>query len=215
MPDIGDMRIRDGPAAGTSSAPAGHRSSSNKPPEPKPLTLAEENAILRRENTEIRQQLLQLVAAAATPPAPPPANAPPLPAAFWLEAQLRHSKRQVQLLSDALTLKAEITADLEVVLLQLRNVENGPPATWCRDALRRIRSVNFAEDVGETLKEELPRAPPTRQTRASASGGTSRASAAAAALAAGAGPGAAAARRGRTTVAGRGGSLLGGAAGGV
>lgn len=108
--------------------------------------------MLRRENAELRQQLLQL--ASATRPPSADVQGATLPASFWLDAQLRHKERQIQILSDALVLKAELTADLEGILLQLRSVENGPPAQWCKDALRRVRGVNFAEELGGQLRHD-------------------------------------------------------------
>ena len=125
-------------------------------PKEKPLTLAEENGILRRENAELRQQLLHIMASTSSPTVPPAAAAArdgggALPA-MWLEAQTQHATRRAQLLSDALCLKGALTADIEMVLLQLRSIENGPPAQWCRDALRRIRSVQFAEEVAAEIK---------------------------------------------------------------
>ena len=175
----------DDPAAAVPKA-----ASSSKPPAPKPLTLAEENALLRRENAEVRQQLLQLVAA-ANPTGGDARSSGPLPASFWLEAQLQHARRQVQLLSDALVNKSELTVDLEIVLLQLRSVENGPPAQWCRDSLRRIRAVQFAEEAAGEIVTARP-----RRTAAAGAGGTGSRPGGSTL-----GPGAAAARRGATTTA--------------
>ena len=167
--------------------------------------------MLRRENAEVRQQLLALVSAAAPPGAAPgtgttQAGAPSLaalPASFWLDAQLKHCQRQVQLLSDALVAKTELTVDLEVVLLQLRSVENGPPAQWCRDSLKRIRSIQFGEELAQGFvdraqQQSAAAGRPPRAAGASAAAGRGRCSSAGLADAA-AGPGAAAARRGATT----------------
>lgn len=164
--------------------------------------------MLRRENAEVRQQLLALVSAAAPPGAASgtgtsQAGAPSLPASFWLDAQLKHCQRQVQLLSDALVAKTELTVDLEVVLLQLRSVENGPPAQWCRDSLKRIRSIQFGEELAQGFvdraqQQSAAAGRPPRAAGASAAAGRGRCSSAGPTDAA-AGPGAAAARRGATT----------------
>lgn len=165
--------------------------------------------MLRRENAEVRQQLLMLVAAAMPPASEAcsnpsgPAGSAALPASFWLDAQLKHCRRQVQLLSDALVNKAELTADLEVVLLQLRSVENGPPAQWCRDSLRRIRSIQFGEELAQTFVDQQQAAagrPGARGPAGRSGGAGGRAAGVQPALdASAAGPGAAAARRGPVT----------------
>jgi hypothetical protein len=165
--------------------------------------------MLRRENAEVRQQLLALVSAAAPPGVAGPGSAPPaaaaaaaaLPASFWLEAQLKHCQRQVQLLSDALVAKGELTVDLEVVLLQLRSVENGPPAQWCRDSLRRIRSIQFGEELAQGFVDRAQHASATagRPVRASAGAARGRCNGREPPIDAAAGPGAAAARRGTAT----------------
>jgi hypothetical protein len=157
---LSEPRATTTPAPGMAAAPK----------EKKPPSLAEENAILRRENAEVRQQLLQLMAS-ASPPALDRGSGSgsggsggscsstggvgagsAQAASFWLDAQLRHARRQVQMLSDALVLKVEITADLEAVIMQLRALEHGPPTQWCREALRRIRSVQFAEELAGELQ---------------------------------------------------------------
>ena len=166
--------------------------------------------MLRRENAEVRQQLLALVSAAAPPGVAGPGSAPPaaaaaadaaLPASFWLEAQLKPSQRQVQLLSDALVAKGELTVDLEVVLLQLRSVENGPPAQWCRDSLRRIRSIQFGEELAQGFVDRAQHAAATagRPVRASDGAARGRCNGREPPIDAAAGPGAAAARRGTAT----------------
>lgn len=117
-----------------------------------PTGLAEENSVLRRENQELRQQLLQLVAAAAPPTASDASTT--LPAPFWLEAQLTHARRQVKLLSDALVVKAEITANLDTLLREMLQAQPPPPTAqvqFCRAALRRLRGVEFAEEVGREI----------------------------------------------------------------
>jgi hypothetical protein len=82
-----------------------------------------------------------------------------LPAAFWLEAQLKHSRRQVQLLSDALVVKAEVTAELAATLTQMLRAQP-PPSTQqaqlYRTALRRLRGVEFAEEVSGQVQADAP-----------------------------------------------------------
>lgn len=154
-----------------SSATAAAAPSTSAPKKAQP-SLADENEKLRRENAELRQQLLHLMAAAA----PPTGTTPPaaLPAPFWLEAQLKHARRQVQLLSDALVLKAEITADVEQVLRDLLKLQpstqNEKLHAFCRGALRKLRGVDFAQQIAEEVKENGPKAPPTTRARTRASG---------------------------------------------
>ena len=141
----------------TTLARAAARGVAAAAPAAKPLEA--ENASLRRELAEVRQQLMEVTAAAA----PPGANAQTLPAAFWLEAQLRQSRRHVQLLSEALVKRAELSTEVEAILLQIREQQKptarapddskgGAPARgltpeWAAAAMRRVRSVQFAEEL--------------------------------------------------------------------
>ena len=143
-------------AAARTAATSTTASSSGAPPKASQPSLADENEKLRRENQELRQQLLHIVAAAA-PPTSGAADAMAQP--FWLEAQLKHARRQVQLLSDALCLKAEITADLEQILRDMLKAQPPPSAKdaqFCRGALRKLRGVEFAESVADEIKQNAP-----------------------------------------------------------
>ena len=148
----GEMPPLGRPVAAAPSMTTG----TGKPPAQKPPPgMVEEIGALRRENQELRQQLLQLVAAAAPPT--PGAEQKAMPAQFWLEAQLTHCRRQVSLLSDALVLKAELTADLETILTQQLRMQP-PPSTqqaqFCRVALKKLRGVDFAEEVARQIKAD-------------------------------------------------------------
>lgn len=151
----------------TTLARAAARGVAAAAPAAKPLEA--ENASLRRELAEVRQQLMEVTAAAA----PPGASAQTLPAAFWLEAQLRQSRRHVQLLSEALVKRAELSTEVEAILLQIREQQMKPTARapddskggapargltpeWAAAAMRRVRSVQFAEELADQLRAKQP-----------------------------------------------------------
>ena len=122
--------------------------------EKKPSDPTREIEALRRENQELRGQLLQLMAAAA-----PPTSKEALPAEAWLDAQLKHCRRQVKLLSDALVCKAEVTGDLHETLRQILKSQPPPSqqhAQFCRTALRRLKGVDFAEEVAQQYQDNEP-----------------------------------------------------------
>ena len=122
--------------------------------EKKPADPTREIEALRRENQELRGQLLQLMAAAA-----PPTSKEALPAEAWLDAQLKHCRRQVKLLSDALVCKAEVTGDLHETLRQILKSQPPPSqqhAQFCRTALRRLKGVDFAEEVAQQYQDNEP-----------------------------------------------------------
>lgn len=162
-------------------------------------SLEAENVQLKRELAEVRQQLLPLLASEIPPSADSAKGAAALPASFWLEAQLQQSRRHVQLLTEALVKRAELSTELEVILLKIREQTPGGAGSgagaesggggasaaaaagagasgaaavrgltpeWAAAAMRRIRSVQFAE----TLADEL-QAQQQRQPRASGRGG--------------------------------------------
>ena len=142
--------------------------------------LEAENSSLRRELDEVRQAMLPLLTADA-PPADAATKA--LPAAFWLEAQLKQSRRHVQLLSEALVNKAELSTELEAILLQIRQQPSATAAAeggqsvrgltpeWAASAMRRIRSVQFAEGLADVLAKPSP--PPSRRPAAAGGRGAS------------------------------------------
>ena len=120
--------------------------------------LAEENAQLRREVEEVRAELTKLMV--GTPPAP--AAGAPLPDASWLAAQLVQSQRQVQLLTEALVQRSELSTELEVALTKLRQPtadgKRSEYAEWATATLRRLRHVQFVEE----LADAQPKPPPAR-----------------------------------------------------
>ena len=121
-------------------------------PKQQPSPLGEENAQLRREVVELRQQLM---AAMSAPALPATAELPPQGVA-WLSAQLEQSRRQVQLLSDALVQRSEMSIELEAVLLKLRQPtadgKRTEGAELAAAAMRRLRHVQFAEEVAGNLQ---------------------------------------------------------------
>ena len=176
--------------------------------------LEADNVQLRRELAEVRQQLLPLLAADAPQSAEAISKAtPPLPASFWLEAQLQQSRRHVQLLTEALMNRAELSTELEVILLQLREqkapactsaaaaggvgtgtgagagaqgagagtpgVARGLTPEWAAAAMRRIRSVQFAESLADELRAQQQRRRSTGPGRRVSTGGTPKTAAAA------------------------------------
>lgn len=114
--------------------------------------LAEENAQLRREVAELRQQLMVALTASAAPSTELPAHG-----VAWLSAQVEQGRRQVQLLSEALTQRSEMSVELESVLLKLRQPaadgKRPEEAEWAAAAMRRLRHIQFAEEVSENLHE--------------------------------------------------------------
>ncbi|KAL1524545.1 hypothetical protein AB1Y20_019437 [Prymnesium parvum] len=129
--------------AGSSAASADAKT--KQPP------LAEENAQLRREVAELRKQLMGALSA---PTPPGSTELAPLGVA-WISAQVEQSKRQVQVLSEALVQRLEISTELEAVLLKLRQpaADGTLPegAEWAASAMRRLRHVQFAEELAENL----------------------------------------------------------------
>ena len=114
--------------------------------------LSEENAQLRREVAELRQQLMVALSA----PAPPAVTELSPQSVAWLSAQLEQGRRQVQVLSDALVQRSEMSTELEAVLLKLRQpAADGTRhegAEWAAAAMRRLRHVQFAEELAGNLQ---------------------------------------------------------------
>lgn len=118
-------------------------------------SLGEENAQLRREVAELRQQLLsslnQPISTNVTDVSEIGAN--------WMLAQLEQSKRQLQVLSDALIQRGEICVELETILLKLRQPsadgKRSEDADWAASALRRLRHVQFAEEFAGNLRQSV------------------------------------------------------------
>lgn len=185
--------------------------------------LEADNVQLRRELAEVRQQLLPLLAADAPQSAEAISKAsPPLPASFWLEAQLQQSRRHVQLLTEALVNRAELSTELEVILLQLREqkapacisaaavggagaqgagagagtpgVARGLTPEWAAAAMRRIRSVQFAESLADELRAQQQRRRSTGPARRVSTGSAPKTAAAAMTSDAASGSGGGAAR---------------------
>ena len=108
--------------------------------------LAEENAQLRRELQEVRDSLTKLmIGSEATP------TGSALPDANWLAAQLMQSHRQVQLLTEALVQRGELSTELEAALNKLRQPsadgKRSEYADWATSTLRRLRHVQFVEEL--------------------------------------------------------------------
>jgi len=113
------------------------------------------NASLRRELQACREEL----AAAVFGPIPgaPRASDPLSPA--WAAAQLAQSRRQVQLLSEALATRSDVTVELEAVLLQLRQPAadgtRSEAAVWAGSALKRIRGVQWVEAISQDVVDRV------------------------------------------------------------
>jgi hypothetical protein len=90
----------------------------------------------------------------------------------WLEAQLKQRERHVLLLSDALLQRSELSVEIEAILLQLSQPPSskaegtpdprGAPVRpvrgltpeWAASAMRRIRAVQFAEELADNLRQQ-------------------------------------------------------------
>jgi len=119
---------------------------------------AEENAQLRKEVQEVRETLAKLMIGG--PPAP--VDGAVLPDAAWIAAQLMQSQRQVQLLTEGLVQRGELSTELEVALTKLRQpAADGKPseyAEWATNTLRRLRHVQFVEELAQAQPKPAPRA---------------------------------------------------------
>tara|TARA_B100000795_G_scaffold251063_1_gene219615 strand:- start:159 stop:569 length:411 start_codon:yes stop_codon:yes gene_type:complete len=128
--------------------------------------LAQENAMLRREVQEVRDSFAKLMIGADAPP-----TGAALPDANWLAAQLMQSQRQVQLLTEALVQRGELSTELEATLNKLRQPVDGKRseyADWAASTLRRLRHVQFVEELAAASVPEPPR--PAARGRASGRG---------------------------------------------
>ncbi len=121
-------------------------------------SLLDENASLRRELAEMRQQNLVLL---ANPPVEP---SEPRPAAYVLESQLRHANRRIEVLCEALTQRHELGTELEAVLTRLRDQgrsgSSREPAApritpeWAEGALSRVRTIHYGQQLASALIEQ-------------------------------------------------------------
>ena len=164
MPDA-TTRVAAGRGRGAASAastPARPASSASMgrvgapPRAAKPGGLEEENAILRRELREAREQFARIL----TDPSCAGVGAaggdgPPTPAAL-ARAQLIQTQRQVQVLTEALVARAELSTELEAVLTKLRapaaDGKNAEVAAWATGALRRLRHITHSEGIADDIR---------------------------------------------------------------
>ena len=153
------------PAAGPSraSAPAARpRVDEPNGGEKANAALHSANVALHRELQEARDQLAAAVFG-------PIADEGEGGAAAWAAAQLAQSRRQVALLSEALATRSDMSVELEAVLLQLRQPAadgtRSEAAVWAGNALRRLRSVQWAEDLSRDRVTAMPAAPRSAGTR--------------------------------------------------
>mmetsp|Transcript_2574 Transcript_2574/g.5016 ORF Transcript_2574/g.5016 Transcript_2574/m.5016 type:complete len:200 (-) Transcript_2574:112-711(-) len=110
--------------------------------------LVEENTQLRREVQEVRDCLAKLMVCSD---ATPTGGTAALPDASWLAAQLMQSHRQVQLLTEALVQRGELSTELEAALNKLRQPaadgRRSEYVEWATSTLRRLRHVQFVEEL--------------------------------------------------------------------
>jgi hypothetical protein len=129
--------------------------------------LAKENAMLRRENEEMRDSFAKLMIGADAPP-----TGTMLPDANWLAAQLMQSQRQVQLLTEALVQRGDLSTELEAALNKLRQPaadgKRSEYADWAASTHRRLRHVQFVEELAAASVPEPPR--PAARGRAAGRG---------------------------------------------
>ena len=122
--------------------------------------LAEENAQLRKEVAEAREQLAKIMY--AHPDAPPPVAGAAPPDIAWIAAQLTQAQRQVELLTEALMQRGELSTEIEAALIKLRQptAEGKRPeyADWATNTLRRLRHVQFVEELASDRLAAQPKA---------------------------------------------------------
>ena len=70
--------------------------------------------MLRRELSDTKKKLLDALSA----PEPSAAASESPSTAMWVEAQLMHARRQIELLKAALVHRAELSTEMEAILLQ-------------------------------------------------------------------------------------------------
>ena len=122
--------------------------------------LAEENAQLRKEVAEAREQLAKILY--THPDAPPPAVGAAPPDVAWITAQLTQAQRQVELLTEALVQRGELSTEVEAALIKLRQptTDGKRPehADWATNTLRRLRHVQFVEELASDRLAAHPKA---------------------------------------------------------
>ena len=123
--------------------------------------------MLRQEVQDVRDSFAKLMIG---PDALPTGVA--LPDANWLAAQLMQSQRQVQLLTDALVQRGDLSTELEAALNKLRQPtadgKRSEYADWAATTLRRLRHVQFVEELAAASVPEPPR--PAARSRATGRG---------------------------------------------
>ena len=165
------------PSTEPSAVPPAHASGPHASGPPAPVAnaalrkemgaLAQENAMLRREVQEVRDSFAKLMIGADALP-----TGAALPDASWLAAQLMQTQRQVQLLTEALVQRGDLSTELEAALNKLRQPtadgKRSEYADWAASTLRRLRHVQFVEELAAASVPEPPR--PAARGRASGRG---------------------------------------------
>ena len=126
-----------------------------------PSALEAENASLRRELKEVRDQLSAVLLTTVPRPTAPEGTPPSTLELAFVAAQLQQTRRQVRVLSDALVDRRDISIELEGALRELRQ-HDAAARGWATAALRRLRHIGWAEDLADSsaLKANLgPEAP--------------------------------------------------------
>ena len=126
-----------------------------------PSALEAENASLRRELKEVRDQLSAVLLTTVPRPTAPEGTPPTTLELAFVAAQLQQTRRQVRVLSDALVDRRDISIELEGALRELRQ-HDAAARGWATAALRRLRHIGWAEDLADSsaLKANLgPEAP--------------------------------------------------------
>ena len=112
--------------------------------------------MLRQEVQDVRDSFAKLMIGADALP-----TGAALPDANWLAAQLMQSQRQVQLLTDALVQRGDLSTELEAALNKLRQPtadgKRSEYADWAATTLRRLRHVQFVEELAAASVPEPPR----------------------------------------------------------
>ena len=113
--------------------------------------------MLRRELSQVREQLAAVLVQPCERVDAVHGQHKSHSSTLWLAAQIQQSQRQVAVLSSAMLARSELSAELESILLQMRQPApygtRSEAATWAAAAMRRLRHVQFVEGIAPAMGE--------------------------------------------------------------